>query len=100
MIISESEARARILKSGGAIFATKFFKKDESMRSMSCRLHVKKYLTHKENPRPSTTAHIEKYVTVFEMCGEASPKYRNINVETMITLTIDGITYAVSHSEK
>ena len=96
-LISESEAKAIIMKSGGAIFATSFFKKDGSLREMNARLHVKKYLVHKDNPRPSTTAHIDKYITVFEMCGDAEPKYRNINIETMMTLTHDGKTYVVCH---
>lgn len=96
-IISESEARAKILETKGKIFNVMFIKKDKSIREMNARLHVKKHLVHKENPRPSTTAHIPKYITVFEMCGEDKPKYRNINIETFITLTINGVTYSVAH---
>lgn len=96
-IISENDAKAMILNTRGKIFSTTFFKKDNSIREMNCRLHVKKHLVHKDAPIPSTTAHIPKYITVFEMCGEDAPKYRNINVETMITLTVSGEVFSVAH---
>ena len=99
MLITEAKAKELIYDTKGAIFGVKFIKKDQSLREMTCRLHVKKHLVHKENPRPSTTAHIDKYITVFEMCGEAAPKYRNINLETMVVLNVDGKSYQICHDE-
>ena len=100
MLITEKQAKEMIYATGGKIFGVTFVKKDKSLREMQCRLHVKKHLVHKDDPRPSTTAHIDKYITVFEMCGEDAPKYRNINLETMINLNINGQKHLICHDEE
>ena len=98
-MITIDEARERIYATAGAIFSCVFIKKDKSIRKMRCRLHVKKHLKH-GGAVASTTAHMPKYVTVFEMRGEDAPVYRNINVETMLTLKIEGEKFIVAHEVK
>ena len=93
-LITKEIAKKKIIATHGKIFSCIFIKKDKTIRKMKCRLHVKKHLIH-GGTVASTTAHIEKYVTVFEMCGEATPVYRNINVDTMLTLTIEGEKFVI-----
>jgi len=95
-LITKEVAKAKIIGTGGRIFSCVFIKKDKTIRKMKCRLNVRKHLVHKDG-RPSTTAHIFKYVTVFEMRGEDAPVYRNINIETMMTLKIDGEKFVIAH---
>ncbi len=92
-IINENQAKELIAKTGGSIFSTQFIKKDNTIRDMTCRLNVKKYLKGGKN----TCSEYPQYVTVFEMKGEAKPCYRNINIETMLTLKIAGQVYVVAH---
>jgi len=93
-IINENKAKEIIMATGGSIFSVQFVKKDGTIRDMTCRLHVKKYL---KTGKPSTTAHIPKYITVFEMKGEAGPVYRNINIKTLLTMKAGGTQYCVMH---
>lgn len=60
------------------IFSVTFTKKDGSQRKMIARSGVKKHL--KTGGTASTTSHIPKYFTVFDMKIQ---QYRNINVETI-----------------
>ena len=62
----------------GKIFSVTFTKKDNSLRNMIARSGVKKHL--KTENTPSTTAHIPKYFTVFDM---QIGQYRTINIETI-----------------
>jgi len=79
--MSEAEIITQIKKAmlSGLIFVVKFTKKDKTLRTMTARMGVKKHLVHNDG-RKSTTAHIEKYITVFDMGKKA---YRTVNVETM-----------------
>jgi hypothetical protein len=95
-MITPEIASKKIYATKGRMFSCIFIKKDKTIRKMICRLHVKKYLKH-GGKVASTTAHIKKYITVFEMCGEAEPVYKNINVETMITLHIEGEKFIIAH---
>ena len=61
----------------GLIFSVTFTKKDGTQRDMVARSGVKKHL---KGDGPSTTAHIPKYFTVFDMQKAA---YRTINIETI-----------------
>lgn len=79
--------RQTILNANGAIFSCSFVKKDGSVRDMTARLGVTKHLV---GDGPSKTAHIDKYVTVFDMQKQA---YRNINVETIKRITFNKQTY-------
>ena len=72
---------------GNKIFAVEFIKKDGSLRKMVCRLGVKKHLKGGElryNPEDLN------YLTVFDLQSE---EYRTINVNTLRSLTFDGINY-------
>jgi hypothetical protein len=65
------QAVAQVLKSilrssGNQIFFVRFIKKDKSIREMQARLHVKKEQVH-GGKRASTTAHIPKYLTVYDV---------------------------------
>lgn len=64
----------------GKIFNVKFIKKNGDLRDMTARMGVKKH--HINTPSvPSTTAHIPKYLTVFDMKIQ---QYRNVNVDAII----------------
>lgn len=73
------ERKKIIENTKGKIFTVFFRKKDGSLREMNCRMGVKKYL-RSGKPTPSTTSHIEKYVTVYDM---KSKGYRTVNLETL-----------------
>lgn len=62
--------KAVLKSSGNKFFYVRFVKKDKSIREMQARLHVKKDQVH-GGTRPSTTAHIGKYLTVFDVQHEA-----------------------------
>ena len=80
-VISHAEVVAIVNahKVSGKVFGVKFVKKDNSDRVMSCRFGVQSYL--QTAGTPSTTAHIPKYITVFDMHKQA---YRNVNLDTLI----------------
>lgn len=63
----------------GKIFSCSFRKKDDSIRHMVARMGVRKHL---KTDKPATTAHIPKYITVFEI---SKNQYRTINIETLIS---------------
>jgi hypothetical protein len=74
---------------GSKIFSVEFTKKDGSLRKMVCRLGVKKYLKGGElkyNPEELN------YLTVFDLQSE---EYRTINVNTLKSITFEGIKYEV-----
>lgn len=120
-----------ILKSSGSqIFSVQFVKKDDTIRNMQARLHVKKDRVHDGKVAPST-AHIPKYLTVYDVAFQnkrsgrikkysgliqdaqgtveeinewtsklafwtkASP-FRNVNCETIISMTVKGIRHQVT----
>jgi hypothetical protein len=95
-IITTEQAKEIIAQTKGAIFSTQFIKKDRTIRNMVCRLNVKKYLKGGKN----NCAGYPQYVTVFEMKGEAAPIYRNINIDTMLTLKVGGNAYVIGHEVK
>lgn len=64
----------------GKFFTVEFVKKDGTLRKMLARMGVTKH--HRTDGTPSTTAHIEKYVTVYDIQAEG---YRNINLETIVS---------------
>lgn len=61
----------------GKFFTIVFLKKDKTERKMLCRLGVKKHL---KGNGPSTTAHIDNYMTVYDV---KSRGYRTINLDTV-----------------
>jgi hypothetical protein len=65
---------------GPRIFTVTFTKKDGTLRRMNARLGVIKHANGGKN----TTAHIGKYITVFDMEKQA---YRNVNLDTIEKVT-------------
>lgn len=72
----------------GQFFGITFTKKDGSLRVMNCRLGVKKYLKGGKN----TTQAYEKFLTVFDTNADG---YRNVNLETVLRLSLGGKDYSV-----
>lgn len=121
--------KAILKSSANQFFYVKFVKKDHTIREMQARLHVKKDRVHGGKVKP-TTAHIEKYLTVFDVVHEkkrqkamkeaadiitTSPlseertqafitykqwlkqkSFRNINCETIISMTVKGIRHEIT----
>lgn len=73
----------------GKIFTASFIKKDGSNRVMTCRLGVTKHLV---GNGPSTTAHIDKYMTVYDVNVPEERSYRNLNLETVYSIKGAGKT--------
>jgi hypothetical protein len=72
---------------GNKIFSVEFTKKDGSLRKMVCRMGVKKHLRGGElgyDPE-----HLN-YLVVFDLQAE---EYRTINVNTLKSLTFEGVKY-------
>lgn len=67
-----------ILNSKGKFFTVEFTKKDGSIRILTGRLGVKKYLKGGESNLDA-----DKYITVFEM---STKQYRAINRDTIISV--------------
>ena len=95
MKITKAQAKKMIenCKVFGMVFGVEFIKKDNTVRKMACRLGVQKHRTYTN--RPPTTAHIEKYITVYEMNGKSEKSYKNVNMDTLRMLTVDGITFKI-----
>lgn len=72
---------------GSKIFTVEFYKKDGTLRKMNCRLGVKAHLKGGEK-----TWNPEDYnsLTVFDMQSQG---YRTINLNTLKSLKLDGVTY-------
>jgi len=99
-ILKERNARKLLKKletlekvsENGKIFSVDFIKKDGSLRSLTCRKGVTKYLKGGEN----TTRHIKclknipVYQTVYSLEDEG---YRNINLKTIKKIAGQGKTY-------
>ena len=76
----------------GRIFTAKFIKKNGDKRTMTCRLGVTKHL---KGNGPSTTAHIKKYMTVYDLNAPSDDRrggYRNLNLETTYSIKGAGQT--------
>ena len=78
-------------KKTGKVFGVLFTKKDGSLRKMACRFNVTAHLT--TSGTPSTTAHIPKYITVFDMHKKA---YRNVNLDTLLHIVSAQVKYVLS----
>lgn len=79
-------------KATGKVFGVRFIKKDNTNRVMACRFNVKAHLTTTDG-RASTTAHIPKYITVFDMKKVA---YRNVNLDTLIHIVAGGVKHILA----
>jgi len=72
----------------GKIFSCEFVKKDGSLRKMVARLGVAKNLKGGKNGAGANNA----LVTVYDM---AASGYRMINLSTLRTIKVAGVTYEV-----
>ena len=88
--ITEKQAVAKIFATGGRIFSALFTKKDGTLRDMTCRLHVSKYVNG--TGRSFDPADYD-LIGVFDMQNDG---HRMINVKTLETLTISGEKFAVT----
>ena len=79
--------RKILTMNGTHIFSVVFTKKDGTKRRMVCRLGVTKHLKNGVERVASTTSHIPKYLTVYDMENHG---YRNINVETIESIKMQG----------
>lgn len=77
---------------GGTIFRATFIKKDGSLRTMPCRLHVTKGV--KGNGRNPAADFNNPYVTVFAMEGKKSG-FRSLNLSTLMEIKTHGHTIEV-----
>lgn len=75
----------------GKVFGVLFVKKDSTKRTMACRFGVTAY--HRTEGTPSTTAHIPKYITVFDMHKNS---YRNVNLDTLVHIVAGGVKYILA----
>lgn len=71
------EQAIREAMTSNKIFTVVFIKKNGEERKMTARMGVKKGL---KTNKPSTVAHIPKYLTVYELSKQ---QYRNVDVETI-----------------
>lgn len=90
MNIITIENAAKLIKStNGRIFSASFVKKDGSSREMTCRLGVKKHLKGGELAYDPSEYDL---MTVFDL---QKNQYRMINLDTITSITVDGIFYSV-----
>lgn len=85
--ISKEIAKFLISESNGKFFTAKFVKKDGLARTMNARLGVKKYLTG----QGSVNRIYHNLIIVFDV----KKGYRQINLETLFQLKINGKVYSV-----
>ena len=90
-IINTDKAKELIRETNGNIFSSTFIKKDGTHRLMNARLKVTKGL--KENAKPQRYEP-SKYnlLCVYDMTKQG---YRMININTLLTLTINKNKYKI-----
>lgn len=93
VLITKQEAVQLVAthKVSGKVFGVRFIKKDNTNRVMACRFGVKAHL--QTSGTPSTTAHIPKYITVFDM---QKVSYRNVNLDTLIHIVAGQVKYVLA----
>lgn len=85
------EDRRRLLDSAhGRFFEVAFVKANGTLREMTAKKWVEKWLHGKPGENKNTVQHIEKYYTVASMGDEG---YKNVNLETLKAVKINGKTY-------
>jgi len=92
--ISKYQAYNKIVNSNGRIFSVSFTKKDETLREMTCRLGVKKGV---KGIGMSYKPSLKNLINVFDIQKD---EHRNINLETLKTLKIDGRSYKIGEARK
>lgn len=76
----------------GRFFTATFVKKDGSLRRMNCRAGVKRH----SNGGRSTVRDKAEYYTVYDCQAKG---YRNINMLTLRTIRMDGVTMSFGTEE-
>lgn len=93
MRVDKNTAKEIIFGTNGKLFSVTFIKKDGSVRDMVCRLGVAKHT----KGGVSKTAHIPNLITVFEMVpGDDKPRFRNVNVDTIQNLKVNGEVFTIA----
>ena len=108
MVIKRENVRKLVDGFGAEIFSALFFKKDGSVRTMACRLHVKKNLSDLaySNPSDARSSNWRKdedaehnLITVYDMnkiVGDnVKGAYRRINIDTLVEIRHGGIVYHI-----
>ena len=88
MQISKYKAIELLRSTKGKIFSCEFIKKDGTLRRMVARLGVAKNLKGGRNGASSKNS----LITVYDMAKQA---YRMVNLETLKTVKVNGVTYKV-----
>ncbi len=74
---------------GDKFFTVEFLKKDGELRRMNCRLGVKKHLKGGRD----NVVHIPTLLPVYDLKAKG---YRNINLKTLLNITVDGVFYTIN----
>ncbi len=88
---------ALLKQTNGRFFTVTFTKKNGEVRTMNCRLGVKKFLKNGDTVNRSITDIKEpkQYLNVWDNTKRA---YRSVNMETIIAVQVDGMTI-LNHKE-
>lgn len=93
-VVVPASNRAKMIKNiltgnGGRMFTVTFKKADNTMRTLTGN-----YGQVKAQNGDNSVAHIEKYVTVIlpEKDAKGEPLRRNVNCETVTSITTNGVT--------
>ena len=93
--INKNKAKELIKESKGLIFSTTFIKKDNTVRTLTGRLKVTQYLKENAKKQPYDPS---KYnlQPVYDLKAKG---YRMLNLNTLITLSINKEKYLIEQSE-
>ena len=88
MVITSKEA-IDLIKGSSDIINVKFIKKDNTLRSMNCRVHVKVNLSTNPNKKQIID---NNHIIVYDMLSKG---YRKINKDTIKSIKKYGIEYII-----
>ena len=88
MLITSKEA-IDLIKGSSDIINVKFIKKDNTLRSMNCRVHVKVNLSTNPNKKQIID---DNHIIVYDMLSKG---YRKINKDTIKSIKKYGIEYII-----
>ena len=74
-----------VTRSKGKFITVVFYKKDNSIRTMNCRLGVTKYLKG-----GNSTLDKDKFIIVYDMVKKG---YRAIDKESIVSVSVDGTIF-------
>lgn len=88
------EQRRKLLDDqGGRVFHASFVKKDGSIREMQCKRWTEKHFTYgSANAQDNTCAHKPELYTVSDI--GAADAFRNLNLNTLISVRASGKVYS------